>query len=181
MDSCTCTCITLFLSSWKHLSDSLVRINNSLSIALCSLVSSPQNSSFSRFFLFLSLEAKMLQDVLSYNYKDQCLWNIVTSENCHTGLAEETFAALLWWICHLPDLHNDLCITSQRLLSICKWKCQLIAFVQHPDGVQHLCNWKNNQHHFGFFHILWCPFSIRCKVRVFTVMTAAYLWRHLFL
>ena len=38
----------------------------------------------------------MSQEVLSYNYKDQCLWNIVTSKNCHTGLAEEAFAALLW-------------------------------------------------------------------------------------
>lgn len=171
----TCTCITLLHSNWKYLSDSLVRISNSLSIALCLLVSSPQNCSPSRFFLFLSLEAKMSQEVLSYNYKDQCQWNTVTSKTCHTGLAEEISAALLWRICHLPDLHSDYCITSQILLSICKWKCQLIVFIQHPDGVQHLCNWKNNQHHFGFFRILWCPFSIQCKVGVFTVMTAAYL------
>ena len=78
----------------------------------------------------------------------------MTSKNCCTGFAEETFAALLWWICHLPDLHSDYCITSQRLLSICKLKCQLIFLIQHPDGVQHLCNCKNNQHHFGFFFFL---------------------------
>jgi len=33
-------------------------------------VHSPQNSSLSRFFLFISLEAKMSQEVLSYSYKD---------------------------------------------------------------------------------------------------------------
>ena len=38
----------------------------------------------------------MSQEVLSYNYKNQCLWNIVITKNCRIELAEETFAALLW-------------------------------------------------------------------------------------
>lgn len=129
MDSfCTCTCITLFLSSWKHLSDSLVRISNSLSIALYSLVSSPQNSSLSKFFSFSKFRDKDVTGSLILHLQRSVLVEYCDLKNCPAGLAEETFAALLWWICHLPDLHSDYCITSQRLLSVCKWKCQLIVF-----------------------------------------------------
>jgi hypothetical protein len=67
-----------------------------LSIALYSLVSSPQNSSLSKFFSFSKFRDKDVTGSLILHLQRSVLVEYCDLKNCPAGLAEETFAALLW-------------------------------------------------------------------------------------